>query len=391
MAISLAEAWAIFATTTEPLATKIIAVTEAIGRVLPTPLIAQRAHPHTDIAAMDGYGFAATPVPCALELVGTAAAGEPYNGTVQAEQCVRILTGADIPAGVTTVAMQEDCAVKENRVRVPASPAREFIRCQGSDFTLGTEICASKRALSSRDIAVALAAGWANIIVHRAPRLRLLATGSELHKPGSTVGTINSNIHALRALLLSHGAKILSANHCPDDARQLKISINDAQDSDLLLITGGVSVGNKDLVRPCLEALGAEILFHGVLMKPGKPSLFARLKCSLVLGLPGNPVSAQVCGQLLALPLLRALSGIQTLAPTFVTAITTTVIPAGGMRENYLRGFCIIDDDSVLRVRPMPNQDSAALHSLAGANCLIRVPIGAPAAPKGTKVAVTTL
>lgn len=329
---------------------------------------------------MDGYGFAAAQQPQKLRLVGTSAAGGAFHNTVDTGQCVRILTGAAIPKGVDTVAMQEDCAIHGDLVSVPASSIGAFIRRQGSDFAAKESIVPAHKTLHSRHIAVLLAAGHSTVRVVKKSRWRLLATGSELQDADSNnEGTINSNIPALHGLLHQQGAEILSAQTCIDDTVLLKNTIQGALDGDVLLLSGGVSVGDKDLVRPCLEALGAEILFHGVLMKPGKPSLLARLGTTWILGLPGNPVSAQVCGHLLALPLLRTLSGIESCAPDFFTARATEPLPRGIARENFLRGYCSHDDQGRMQVSLMDNQDSAGLWSLAEANCLVRIPINAPA------------
>ena len=378
--MQLDQVWQLLDTEIPTLDSERIATESACGRVLAAPLIARCGHPHQDIAAMDGYGFSASNQPQELSLIGLSAAGEPFEGTVQAGQCIRILTGAAIPEGVNTVAMQEDCATNTDTVSVPASPLGKFIRAQGCDFPEGAEIATPHKTLHSRDVALILAAGHGAVSVIKKSRWNLLATGSELRAVDSKrEGTINTNIPALQSLLQQHGAEVLLAKTCADDATLLKDTIKTAlSDADVVLLTGGVSVGDKDLVRPCLEALGAEIFFHGVLMKPGKPSLLAKIGTTWILGLPGNPVSAQACGYLLALPLLRALSGIPSCAPKFIAAHSKTLLPKGIQRENFLRGHCHHDQNGMMQVRLMPNQDSAGLQSLAKANCLVRVAINAP-------------
>ena len=379
MAITLNQVWSLLESEILALEIETIATDAALGRVLAADLRARRAHPHWDIAAMDGYGFIASEQCQTLSLIGVSAAGEPFSDRVLAGQCVRIFTGAAIPEGVDTVAMQEDCVLQGDTVSVPASAPQRFIRQQGCDFAADAELLHAAAKLHSRDLALILAAGHRLIPVRKKSRWRLLATGSELADADTETGTINSNIPALHALLLQQGAEVLSAQTCIDDPVLLQRAIHSACDGDVLLLTGGVSVGDKDLVRPCLEDLGAEILFHGVLMKPGKPSLLARLGNTWVLGLPGNPVSAQVCGHLLALPLLRGLSGTKPCAPEFIAAQSCEVLPKGIARENYLRGVYAHDHDGRVRVSLLANQDSAGLLSLAQANCLVRIATHAPA------------
>lgn len=389
--IALAEAWQCFATHAEPTSSEILSLTEAHHRVLCAPLIAKRAHPHTGIAAMDGYGFASSDTPSTKTLIGIASAGTPFPDEVGPKDCVRILTGADIPRGVTTVAMQEECTVSAGAVRLPASGEGKFIRHRGGDFDVGTLVCPAGIPLSSRDIAVGLAAGYESVAVYRPIRIAILATGSELSEPGSSEGTINSNMYALSALLGAAGGHIVSTNLCADDPASLQATILQNTDADLLILSGGVSVGDRDYVRHCLEAVAAEIVFHGVAMKPGKPSLYARFANTHILGLPGNPVSAQVCAELLAKPLLSRLQGRENFTPVFRTALCTVALPKGLVRENYLRGRCSSTDDGTCEVRLMDNQDSAALLNLAQGNCLIKIGLGVPERPANSPCEILPL
>ena len=390
-AIPLEHAWTLIKRHAVGLETEDVAVEASVGRVLAEEVTARRPHPHEDMAAMDGYAFAASTHAQSLKCIGISAAGENFSHPVAEGQCVRIFTGAALPPGTNCVAMQEDCSREGDRVTVPATDAGRFTRHAGDDFKTSQQLCPAGIRIDHRQLALLLAGGIERVSVSYPVRVHLIASGTELRPAGSQTGTINSNQPALAALLNSEGATITATAALGDDFADLAAGITAAQNSDLLILTGGVSVGDRDLIRPVLDSLGAKILFHGVMMRPGKPSLFARLGTTLVLGLPGNPVSAMVCGQLLALPTVRTMQGIAAPRPQFIAAHTEAPLPKGGPRENFLRATYHADPQARLHVAAHHQQDSAGLLALAESNCLIRRPVNAPAAPSGEVVEILPL
>ena len=380
--LDLAEVWQRIAAIPRITAQHSLAITQACGRVLAAPTIAKTAHPHSDIAAMDGYAFAGNDAPQRLQLVGRAEAGNSYQGSpLQTGQCVRIFTGATLPIGANAVAAQEDCETQHGMISVPPSPVGNFVRHTGSDVPSGALLADAGRCLNARDLAVAIACDVSTVEVIRPIVINLLASGSELRAIDSKPTpchrrTLNANMPAMAAGLATPANCVHDQGIVADNPHMLRQSISAAAvGTDLLILSGGVSVGEKDLIRPTLEQLGAEILFHGLRLKPGKPCLMARWRDTLVLALPGNPVSAMVGMTMIAQPLIRQLQGVSPITPSAWAARCATPLPAGGARQNLLRGHYYLDAQGQVWVCMLENQDSAALHTLAKANCFISLEI----------------
>lgn len=370
-----------------PLAAEAVDVVTARGRYLAEPLVARRSQPAADLSAMDGYAMRegeAGP----WRVVGESAAGHPYAGELQAGEAVRISTGALIPAGAGAVLLQENAVRHDDMVAVSGEdgPLPRHIRRAGFDFAAGDELLAAGTRLGPAQIALAYAAGHATVSIHRPPRLVTLDTGDELASdPASCavhqIPMSNGAMVAALARPLIDSVKLVGPIR--DDLDTLVGSFTAFADADVIVTSGGASVGDHDLIRPALEAWGATIDFWRVAMKPGKPLLVARRGETLVLGLPGNPVSSFVTAYLFLLPLLRRLGGADDCLPRPFLARTTHALPIGSGRQEFIRAR--LDSGAVT---PLGEQDSSALRTLASANALIDRPIDAPAVPAGGEVPV---
>jgi len=358
----------------------------ATGHYLAAPLQALRDQPAAAVSAMDGYAIRWADRAGPWRLVGESAAGRPFAGTVGAGETARISTGALVPVGADTVLVQEDTARSGDQVLLsgdgPPGPGAH-IRARASDFAHGEALAEPGRRIDARLIALAAMAGHAALPVHRPPRVVLLDTGSELHAPGSADSGIASqpasNGTMLAAMLAPLPCQARVAPIVADDRAALARALNDAADAEVIVTTGGASVGDHDLVRPVLADLGAELDFWRVAMRPGKPVLVARLGGAIVLGLPGNPVSAFVTATLFLMPLLRRLAGAPDPIVPPAVAPLAGALGGNGPRQDYLRAQL---RDGTLH--PLPRQDSAGLAALASADALIVRPPHADPAEPGT-------
>lgn len=345
---------------------------------LAAPLVARRTQPWADISAMDGYALGAGDGP--WQVVSTIPAEHRAPGTLSAGEAARIFTGAPLPAGADRILIQEDATVDGTLLTATEHPAPgRWIRRRGSDFTEGAALAAPGAAVTPGLIALAASADHATLPCHRRPAVTIVATGSELVPPGSgETGLPSANGAMLAALVAPWAATVNDRGIAPDALPAIAALIDDfaATHSDpaLLLLSGGASVGDHDLVRPALEAAGWTIALHRVAMKPGKPLIVAHRDGLVALGLPGNPVSAFATATLFALPVLRAMAGCPDPLPRHETAPLATPLPAGSNRTEYLRGRRNPDGS----IAPAGSQDSAALFTLAGANVLIRLDRDAP-------------
>ncbi|MEH6741202.1 MAG: gephyrin-like molybdotransferase Glp [Sulfitobacter sp.] len=360
----------------------------AAGRILARDVVAQRTQPPFAASSMDGYALRRAEVePDAMfKVVGESAAGHRYTGTLRAGQAIRIFTGAPVPEGADFIVIQEDVTRRGNLITLGHSVGKkDNIRPAGGDFTKGQSITAPRR-LRPADIALLASMNIANVPVHRKPVVAILATGDELVQPGEVPGPdqiIASNTYGLAAQLEALGADTRLMPIAADTEASLRRSFELAQDADLIVTIGGASVGDHDLVAPVAAAMGMEQSFYKVAMRPGKPLMAGRLGGAAMIGLPGNPVSAMVCGTIFVTPMVSAMLGLgQNAAPRRLVPLAQD-IPANGPREHYMRAR-IGDGQVIAETR----QDSSLLSVLASADALLVRPPNDPAHTAGTLVQV---
>lgn len=363
----------------------------AAGRVLAQEVTAQRTQPPFAASSMDGYALRRAEVePDAMfKVIGEAAAGHRFDGVVKAGQTARIFTGAPVPEGADFVVIQEDVTRRGNLITLGHNIGdKDNIRPAGGDFMQGTPMAAPRR-LRPADIALLASMNIARVPVYRKPVVAILATGDELVQPGETPREdqiIASNSYGLAAMLDGLGAETRLLPIAADTAPALMRSFELAQGADLIVTIGGASVGDHDLVAPVAAEMGMEQSFYKVAMRPGKPLMAGRLGTSTMIGLPGNPVSAMVCGTVFVAPMIRAMLGLGQNAAPRKTAPLAQDIPANGPREHYQRAT--ITDGAIT---PEARQDSSLLSVLAGANALLVRPPHDPAKPAGALVEAINL
>src|SRR3979490_2962379 len=377
----------------EPLPEEMVALDAAHHRVLARDVAALRTQPPQAMSAMDGYAVRsadASAVAARLKGIGEGAAGRPFERTIGKGEAVRIFTGGVIPEGADAVIIQEDTVIESGGITITeaAIPGRH-IRPAGVDFCEGDILLARGTRLTDRDLSLGAGMNYPDLAVRRRPKVALLPTGDELVMPGSTAGPgqiVYSNGYALRALARHEGAETIDLGIAADTVEATALGIRRARDSgaDILITTGGASVGDHDLVKQSLEAEGVTMAFGGSAVRPGKPMMHGRLGAMRVIGLPGNPVSSYVCGFLFLVPLIRSLSGRSVTHPTHERALLGREVAANDLREDYLRARLEVRSDGVLIATPVDHQDSSLLGNLAAARALvIRVPF-APAATAGS-------
>jgi molybdopterin molybdotransferase len=365
-----------------PLPAELVAllVPEIDGRATAETLHARVPLPGFDNSAMDGYAVRAAEAATSgarLEIRGETAAGTVPLESLNPGTALRIFTGAPIPTGADAVIMQEDVTVdRDGRFLTIVDPVKpwENIRFRGEDATPGDPLISAGTVLGPHHVAALLASGWDQVPVHRRPRVALVTSGSELRPPGSPLspGQIHeSNSGMLAALVRRAGGVVVSTDCVPDAPDLLRAALESAADrADVILTAGGASVGDHDLVRPCLVAAGGVVDFWRIDMKPGKPFLHGRLKGTPLFGLPGNPVSAFVTAVLFVLPVLRRLQGSQKDPHPATVATWATDVENGDRRRHYVR----VAVDAEGRIRPSGPQASHRLASLASAEGLVAIP-----------------
>jgi molybdopterin molybdotransferase len=396
----VAEALARVLAYAEPLAQEPAPLADAHGRVLASDLAALRTQPPADVSAMDGYAVRAADVasvPARLRLVGEVAAGHPFEGTVAAGEAARIFTGGVVPPGADTIVIQENTAREGDIVIVTtAAGSGKHVRLAGLDFARGAVLLAKGRRLTDRDLALAAAMNHPTVPVYRRPRLAVLATGDELVMPGATPGfgeIVYSNGYATMALARREGCEVVDLGIVPDRLAETAAAVRRARDlgADVLVTSGGASVGDYDLVQKALAAEGLALSFWKVALRPGRPMMHGRLGAMHVLGLPGNPVSAYVCAVLFLIPLIRRLAGRSDVEPAPEAALLGCDLAANDERADYMRATLAAGTEGLPVATPAPLQDSSMLTPLAGADCLlIRAP-HAPAAKAGSRCTILKL
>jgi molybdopterin molybdotransferase len=380
-----------------PLAAEIVPLAESWNRVLAAPVVARLTQPPADVSAMDGYALRAADASAGavLRIIGEAPAGRPFAGVVQQGQAVRLFTGSVVPQGADTVLLQEAASRDGETVCVnEAAEHGRHIRRQGQDFAAGDVVLPPGVQLTARQIGLAAAANHAWLPLHRQPRVAILATGDEISLPGDPLApgrVVSSNSHMLAAMVRAAGGLPTILPVAPDQPDLLAAALAGGLGADLLVTTGGASVGDHDLVQAALARHGFELDFWQVRMRPGKPMIFGRAGATPVLGLPGNPVSAAVCAVLFMLPALARLQGLPAEPPPTETALAGAPMRANDHRADHLRATLSRNEAGNLVATPFERQDSGMLTVLSRADCLILRAPNAPALNPGDALQVIRL
>jgi molybdopterin molybdotransferase len=365
----------------------------ALGRTLAEGLIALRTQPPLAVSAMDGYAVRAedlASLPTKLHLIGESAAGHGFDGALKRGETVRIFTGAPVPAGADAILIQENATASGGEVEpLQSVAAGRYVRPAGLDFNEGQLLLPAGTRLGPSEIALAAAMNHAKAPVVRRPRVALLATGDELVKPGEPIGPnqiVASNSFAVGALVEVAGGEVIDLGIARDDFAALETGIRAAREAhaDILVTLGGASVGDHDLVKTALTKEGMELGFWRVAMRPGRPLIHGKLGAMSILGLPGNPASAIVCGLLFLTPLIRAMNGDpRAEVEALETAVLGAPLRANDARQDYLRATLAPTETGLPVASPFEAQDSSLLRVFAQSQCLIVREPDAPAAKSG--------
>ncbi|WP_028878654.1 gephyrin-like molybdotransferase Glp [Terasakiella pusilla] len=369
-----------------------VSVADCLGRVLAENVAARLTQPPAPVSSMDGYAVRAQDVlsqPVTLTRVGESQAGGPYDGTLADGECVRIFTGAPLPAGADAVIIQEDTDVFGDQITMKEVAFEgKFVRKAGLDFSEGDILLHKGRVLSARDVGLLCAMNVPWVKVFRRPRVAILATGDELVMPGEAVREsqiISSNSLMVAALVQAMGGIAVNLGIAGDTEESLRETLSGLDCADLLVTSGGVSVGEYDLVRKVLGEEGLDIDFWRIAMKPGKPFMFGHIGNKPAMGLPGNPVSSYVTAFLFLRPALRKMQGGAFEQDKPVQVILGAAVPENGVRQEYMRAVFSQDPDGNLVATPYNKQDSSMLANLAHCEGFIIRPVNAPALSAGEK------
>ncbi|MCV2892156.1 gephyrin-like molybdotransferase Glp [Lentibacter sp. XHP0401] len=351
--------------------TELCPIAQAAGRVLAEPIKAKLTQPPFASSSMDGYALNSVEADLHAQfvVVGESAAGHSFIGKLGAGQAVRIFTGAPVPEGADMVAIQEEVERRGKLITLLTEyKGKSNIRPAGQDFMTGDEMSAP-RQLTASDIALAASMNHAELPVYKRPVVALVSTGDELVQPGETPAQdqiIASNTYGLKALLDANGAEARILPIARDTRASLETVFALCEGADLIVTIGGASVGDHDIVADVAAGLGLEQSFYKVAMRPGKPLMAGRMGRAVMIGLPGNPVSAMVCGHVFLLPFLRAMTGLKAAPSQRFTATLSKPLEANGPREHYMRAR--VENG---RIAAESRQDSALLSVLAKANALL--------------------
>ena len=378
----------------KPTGSATVKLADALGRIAAADIKAQRNQPPFHASAMDGYALRhedVTQFSARLELIGTSAAGHGFKGQVKPGQAVRILTGAPMPRGADTVVIQEKVRVEGTVIMVqePTANGRN-IRALGLDFSKSDVLVPKGTRLGARDIGLAASGNNPLIRVRMKPRVAVLTTGDELALPGAALRKdqiTSSNSHALCAFARACGAEVLDLGIIKDDLKAITAAIRRATHCDILVTTGGASVGDHDFVQEALKGAGVKIDFWKIAMRPGKPFMFGTKGKLCVLGVPGNPVAALVCAQLFLKPLIETMQGNAPPA-TPIMARLGADLSANDQRQDYLRATLATATDGARVATAASKQDSSMQRVMRNADCLILRQPHAPSAKAGDMVEI---
>jgi molybdopterin molybdotransferase len=395
--LSVGEALARVTNGLDLLKSESVSLDQAAGRMLAEDLAALLTQPPFDASAMDGYALRAADVaalPATLRLIGEAAAGHGFQGAVGVGEAVRIFTGAPVPKGADTIVIQEDTSEADGMVTVQEAAPGRHIRPRGQDFKHGEVLLTAGTRLGARELMLAAAMNHAELPVRRRPKVALLSTGDEVVPPGSKLAPdqiVASVAYGLAALIEAQGGEAINLGIAKDNTERLVRLARVGSTADILVTIGGASVGARDLVHSALMPEGLELEFSKIAMRPGKPLLYGRLGVQHVLGVPGNPVAALVCGYVFLVPMLRRLLGVHPPALPRLEAELGEALAANGPREYYLRAVSAWTKEGERQVTPLPSQDSSLMAGFARADCLIVLPPNAPPLPRGAHVRILPL
>lgn len=380
----------ILATIPGPLAAEQVALPKALGRVTAQPIVSRRTQPPLAVSAMDGYAVRAADLPGALKVTREIAAGQFDDRALEPGEAVRIFTGAPLPPGADAIAIQENAIDVEGGVRFDESiDVGRYVRAAGLDFSEGDTLVPAGRIISPRNIAVIAGGNHPWVKVHRRPRVAVVATGDEIRAPGESLGPaqiVSSNNLALAAFIEAQGGEAVDFGTVGDTLDAVESAAQQLTGFDIVVTTGGASVGKHDLVAQGFGNQGLDLSFWKIAMRPGKPLLFGRFSSGLFLGLPGNPVSSLILALLVLRPMMRKMMGLPTDLPRQQATIAHD-LPANDQRRDFIRATRLSDGTIDARAR----QDSSMLTTLLGAEVLMdRLAHDAPL-KKGATVQVIDL
>ena len=370
----------------EIMPSELISLNEALGRVLAEDISARRPQPPLSVSAMDGYAVIAKDVknaPVTLEVIDTIAAGKTPSKKIKTGEAIRIFTGAPMPLGSDAVVIQENTEKSGSKIIVKENvTSGKYIRPEGLDFKQGNTLLTAGKVLSARDVGLIAAMNVSWLKVMRRPTVAIIATGDEIVLPGDNQKSsdiVSSNTFALAGLIEASGGIPLTLGIAKDEIESIRKISEGAKGADILVTTGGASVGEHDLVQSALTEIGLKIKFWKIAMRPGKPLIYGHLNNIPMLGFPGNPVSSMVCAVLFLKPVLASMLGLREVEPKLENGLLGKDLDENDHREEYLRATISIDDGGNKVVTPFPVQDSSMFSRLAMSDCLI---VRAPYAEK---------
>ena len=362
----------------EIMPSELISLNEALGRVLAEDISARRPQPPLSVSAMDGYAVIAKDVknvPVTLEVIDTIAAGKTPSKKIKTGEAIRIFTGAPMPLGSDAVVIQENTEKSGSKIIVKENvTSGKYIRPEGLDFKQGNTLLTAGKVLSARDVGLIAAMNVSWLKVMRRPTVAIIATGDEIVLPGDNQKSsdiVSSNTFALAGLIEASGGIPLTLGIAKDEIESIRKISEGAKGADILVTTGGASVGEHDLVQSALTEIGLKIKFWKIAMRPGKPLIYGHLNNIPMLGFPGNPVSSMVCAVLFLKPVLASMLGLREVEPKLENGLLGKDLDENDNREEYLRATISIDDGGNKVVTPFPVQDSSMFSRLAMSDCLI--------------------